>query len=312
VIPFQPTINIIILNYNGKDLLAECLPSIVEASHVSKYSCKVTVIDNVSTDDSVSFLRSNFPDVDVVGAKANLVLCSYNNVLRTIKDDIVILLNNDIKVRSDFVDPLIEPFKEEDVFLTSPKSYSFDERYEGGKSYAFMRYGIFGTDHSFKEDCEQANVKSYTFASGFGAFDREKFLELGGYDDLYLPGRLEDADLCFRAWKRGYKCYYEPKSVVYHKGAESFNSRFGVNGTLVITFRNVFLFTWKNISFPLFMFEHVVLLLPRLVFACLKGQTEFVYGFLKALPLLVKAVKRRNPENCLFSDREVFELARHG
>ena len=60
------------------------------------------------------------------------------------------------------------------------------------------------------------------------------------------------------------------------------------------------------------MFEHVVLLLPRLVFACLKGQTEFVYGFLKALPLLVKAVKRRNPENCLFSDREVFELARHG
>ena len=75
-VPFQPTINIIILNYNGRDLLAECLPSIVEASHTSKYSCKVTVIDNVSTDDSVSFLKSNFPDVDVVGAKENRVLCS--------------------------------------------------------------------------------------------------------------------------------------------------------------------------------------------------------------------------------------------
>ena len=70
-VSFQPTINIIILNYNGRDLLAECLPSIVVASHTSKYSCKVTVIDNVSTDDSVQFLRSNFPDVDIVRAKEN-------------------------------------------------------------------------------------------------------------------------------------------------------------------------------------------------------------------------------------------------
>ena len=142
-VPFQPTINIIILNYNGRDLLAECLPSVVEASDTSKYSCKVTVIDNVSTDDSVSFLRSNFPDVDVVRAKENRVLCSYNDVLRSIKDDITILLNNDLKVRNDFVDPLIEPFREEDVFLASPKSYFFDGRYEGGRSYIFMKFFFF-------------------------------------------------------------------------------------------------------------------------------------------------------------------------
>ena len=222
------------------------------------------------------------------------------------------MLNNDIKVSNNFVDPLIELFKKEDVFLVSPKSYYFDGRYEGGRSYTFMKYGIFGTDHFFKEDCEGANKKSYTFASGCGAVDREKFLELGGYDDLYLPGRLEDADLCFRAWKRGYKCYYEPKSVVYHKGAESFKSRFGVNGTLVINFRNVFLFTWKNISSPMFIFEHIVWLLPRLIIACLRGQIEFVYGFLKAVPLLPKAVKKRNPENCLLSDRDVFRIVKHG
>ncbi|MBS1257205.1 MAG: hypothetical protein MAG551_00241 [Candidatus Scalindua arabica] len=309
---FKPTINIIILNYNGRDLLAECMPSIVEASHTSKYSCKVTVIDNVSTDGSIEFVKAEFCDVEVVEAKENLVLCSYNDVLRIIKDDIVILLNNDIKVRNDFVDPLVERFKDEDTFLVSPKSYYFDGRYEGGRSYAFIKYGVFGTDHFFKEDCEQANEKSYTFASGYGAFDREKFIELGGYDDLYLPGRLEDADLCFRAWKMGYKCYYEPESVVYHKGAESFKDNFGVNGTLVINFRNVFLFMWKNISSPLFLLEHIVLLFPRLIFACLRGQTEFVYGFLKAIPLLPKAVKRRNPENCLFTDRDVFEMVRHG
>ncbi|HJN62593.1 MAG TPA: glycosyltransferase, partial [Candidatus Parcubacteria bacterium] len=256
----------------------------------------------------VEFVRANFSDVEVVEAKENLVLCSYNDALRSTKDDIVILLNNDIKVKNDFVDPLIELFKQEDVFLVSPKSYFFDGRYEGGKSYAFMRYGIFGTDHSFKEDCEKANEKSYTFASGCGAFNREKFLELGGYDDLYLPGRLEDADLCFRAWKSGYKCYYQPESVVYHKGAESFNDNFGVSGTLVITFRNVFFFMWKNISSPLFLLEHIVLLFPRLIFACLRGQTEFVYGFLKAIPLLPQALKRRNIDNRLLNDRDIFKI----
>ncbi len=307
-VPFQPTINIIILNYNGRDLLAECLPSIVEASHVSRYSCKVTVIDNVSIDSSVEFIRAKFSDIDVVEAKENLVLRSYNDVLGTVKDDIVILLNNDIKVQNDFVDPLIEPFKEEDVFLASPKSYFFDGRYEGGRSYIYMKYGIFGSDNSFKEDCEQANEKSYTFASGFGAFDREKFLDLGGYDDLYLPGRLEEADLCFRAWKRGYKCYYQPESVVDHKGAESFKDNFGVSGTLVITFRNVFLFMWKNISSPLFLLEHIVLLFPRLIFACLRGQTEFVYGFLKAIPLLPRALKKRNIDNRLLKDRDIFKI----
>ena len=306
--PFEPTVNIIILNYNGRDLLAECLPSIIEASHVSKYSCKVTVIDNDSSDNSVEFVRANFSDVDIVEAKENLVLCSYNDVLKTIKDDIVILLNNDIKVRNNFVDPLVELFKNKDVFMVCPKSYFFDGGYEGGKSYAFMRYGIFGTDHYFKEDCEQADEESYTFASGYGAFDREKFLELGGYDDLYLPGRLEDADLCFRAWKRGYKCYYQPESVVYHKGAESFKNRFGVNGTLVINFRNVFLFMWKNISSPLFLLEHIVLLFPRLIFACMRGQTEFVYGFLKAIPLLPRALKKRNIDNRLLKDRDIFKI----
>ena len=306
--PFEPTVNIIILNYNGRDLLAECLPSIVGASYTSKSSCKVTVIDNDSSDNSVEFVRANFSDVDIVEAKENLVLCSYNDVLKTIKDDIVILLNNDIKVRNNFVDPLVELFKNKDVFMVCPKSYFFDGGYEGGKSYAFMRYGIFGTDHYFKEDCEQADEESYTFASGYGAFDREKFLELGGYDDLYLPGRLEDADLCFRAWKRGYKCYYQPESVVYHKGAESFKNRFGVNGTLVINFRNVFLFMWKNISSPLFLLEHIVLLFPRLIFACLRGQTGFVYGFLKAIPLLPRALKKRNIDNRLLKDRDIFKI----
>ncbi len=95
---------------------------------------------------------------------------------------------------------------------------------------------------------------------------------------------------------------------MYHKGAASFKGRFGVNGTLVINFRNVFLFTWKNISSPLFLLEHIVLLFPRLILACLRGQTEFVYGFLKAIPLLPRALKKRNIDNRLLNDRGIFKI----
>ena len=151
-VSFQPTINIIILNYNGRDLLAECLPSIVVASHTSKYSCKVTVIDNVSTDDSVQFLRSNFPDVDIVRAKENLVLCSYNDVIQSLDDDIVILLNNDLKLDKNYVDPLVSVFSnQKDVFFVASRGYSFDGvDYEGDRAIAKIRWGILNPETRFK------------------------------------------------------------------------------------------------------------------------------------------------------------------
>jgi len=130
-------------------------------------------------------------------------------------------------------------------------------------------------------------------AAGYGAFDRQKFLVLGGYDDLYLPGRLEDSDLCFRAWKKGWTLFYEPSSIVYHKGAMAFNERFGETGTLRINHRNAFLFVWKNITDLSYLAAHFFFLPFRLLVALLRNQREFVLGFFDALPHAMKAVKRR-------------------
>ncbi len=309
----KPTVNILVLNYNGRELLETYLPSIVKAAGRSRFACRVGVIDNQSKDDSVNFLRKSFPGVDIYLAKENRVLCSYNPVAQELSDDILIFMNNDIRVEEDFVDPLVVPFTESrDVFFVTPRCLSLsDKRYEGNKTRGRIRFGIYWSTAlypGYESECDKPGL---TIQGGFGAFDRKKFLELGGYDDLYLPGRLEDADICFRAYQKGWRCLYEPKSVVYHQGGVSFHREFGVRKTLVINARNTFLFMWKNLSDKILCFECTLWLPFRLFYSLVSMRPELFLGFIQALPLWSKA--KRHRKRCqaqgslgLRSDREIF------
>ncbi len=301
--------HVLVLNYNGKALMQECLGSIVAAVRKAKHPSRLTVIDNCSSDGSVEYLREHFSTVGVYEALENRVLCSFNECVRGLEEDIVILLNNDIRVEEDFIDSLVEVFeKSPDAFLVSSRSYLFNGTYEGGKSHFFMKYGIFGSTCYFPGYEKYQASFGLTHQAGFGAYDRLKFLELRGFDDLYLPGRLEDSDLCFRAWKRGYRCYYEPRSIVYHKGGASFISRFGVSKTLTINFRNTFLFMWKNLSDARFLLSHAVFLLPRIGYDLLRGRPELALGFLQALPRLPQALGKRTAAlaGAIRSDADIF------
>ncbi len=315
-VSFQPTINIIILNYNGRDLLAECLPSIVVASHTSKYSCKVTVIDNVSTDDSVSFLRLNFPDVDVVRATENLVLCSYNEVIQSLDEDIVILLNNDLKLDKYFVDPLVSAFfNQKDVFFVASRGYSFDGvDYEGDRAIAKIRWGILTPETRFKGYERFIKKSGYTISAGIAAFDRKKFIELGGYDDLYLPGRYEDVDLCFRGWKRGWKGIYQPESVQFHMGCVSFKKNFKQKEIDNIVFRNSILFTIKNITSIRLWIQFSFFLFLRLGYFLICGKWGFLVSFYEALRKLPLVLERRRKIKKMFfvKDMDILKKVNEG
>ena len=302
-------VHVLVLNYNGKSLMDECLPSLVAAVRRAMHPSRLTVVDNCSSDGSVQFLKDQFPTVGIYEALENRVLCSFNDCVRGLDEDIVILLNNDIKVQEDFIDPLADVYETwPDAFLVSSRSYLYDGTFEGGKSLFFMKAGIFGSTCRFPRFEKYKEIFGLTHQAGYGAYHRQKFLELGGFDDLYLPGRLEDSDLCFRAWRCGYRCYYQPQSVVYHKGGASFLARFGVSKTLVINFRNTFLFMWKNLSDRKFLLFHVALLLPRLGFDLLRGRPELAIGFLQALPRMPRALARRSKAlaGAVRSDREIF------
>ncbi|MEI8349183.1 MAG: glycosyltransferase family 2 protein [Candidatus Omnitrophota bacterium] len=307
-------VNIAILNYNGINLLKECLPSIIAARRVSKQECAVTVLDNQSTDASVNFLKDNFSEIGIYIAKENKVLCSFNEFASKSDADILILLNNDIKVDEHFVDPLADIFqKHSDAFLVGPKCLMFDNKtYDGSRSLWWIDKGIFKASSRYKGFEKDIDIEGYTMQSGFGAFDRKKFLELGGYDDLYLPGIMEDADLCYRAWKAGHKSYYQPKSLVFHMGQASFKKEFGSRKIMELAHRNTFLFMWKNIRDVRVWASHFFWLPLRIFYSVLTNKREFVTGFMKALPKFKQAFQKGNiSTKYLLNDQELFKISKN-
>lgn len=309
----RPSVRILILNYNGRALLEKYLASFQAAVAKSVFSCALGVVDNKSQDDSVEWLQKNYPDVFIYRPTQNRVLCSYNDVAGQLEEDILIFMNNDIGVESNFIDPLVKPFlNDNDVFMVTPRCLSVrDKAYEGNKTRAAIRHGMFWSSCIYPGHEKDINNPGLTFQGGFGAFDRKKFLALDGYDDLYLPGRLEDADICFRAYKRGWKSLYEPSSIVYHEGGTSFHRSFGVRGTLAINWRNTFLFMWKNLSDWINFFQTPLWLPIWLVRSAVRREPEFIIGFWQALKFFGAARRKRKTLGRNFfvkalSEREIF------
>jgi GT2 family glycosyltransferase len=304
-------VNIAILNYNGKALLEECLPSIMDAAKTSSHNVTVTVLDNCSTDDSVGFVKQKFPGIKIYIAKENKVYCSYNEFFKNVDDDVVVIFNSDIKVDKNFLDPLIENFKDPDIFFVSARMYYFDAAtYQGDKSKASVRLGVISADTRFKGYETLIMDKSFTFSTGNGAFDRKKFLELGGFDELYLPGRYEDVDFCFRGWKAGFKGIYEPASVIYHKGYASFKTAFSNKEIQKTVFRNSLLFMWKNVTDKRILFKMHFWLFPRLVLFALTFRFYFLKGFMDALLKLpeISRIKKNITANFKRTDRQVLDI----
>lgn len=282
-------VRIFVLNYNGKDLLVQFLPSVVAAAQISRYPCRVTVVDNCSTDESVKILKEEFPSVEIFSAPKNEVLISLNDAVKACDEEVVILLNNDIKVKEDFIEHLVGSFKDDNVFFVAPQILNFDNTYNGGRSYLHFSFGVLKNI----VDTERALQPGSTHSIATGAFRRCDFLKFGGFDRLYLPGIWEEVDLCYRALLSGKTGIYEPRSIIWHQESTTFNKEYGKRKKLIIAHRNMFLFCWKNIFDRTFIAQQVFFLLPRLIYALLTGKIELVLGFFNALTRFPDAFSRR-------------------
>lgn len=246
-------VDIVVLNYNGRRLLAECLPSVLKAAAASRYDCQVAVIDNTSEDTSVLWLGEHFPQVRIF-CQPNRGLCSFNEVLPGLKAPVVLLLNNDVRLDQDAVDPWVEPLLEgggsaqTGCWMTAPRCYGRDGLYEGTKTAVRWRWGLVQAMTIFPGWEATADRPSETASAGAAlAVDRQIFCQLGGFDPLYLPGRLEDLDLAFRAYLAGYHARYVPEAIVWHLGMGTFGPVFGRAGCQHLALRNTLLFQWKNL-----------------------------------------------------------------
>ncbi|MDR3636732.1 MAG: glycosyltransferase [Isosphaeraceae bacterium] len=279
--------HILVLHYNGRDLLKECLPSVIEAAARSAVPCAVSVVDNGSTDGSLDELVESWPGVQVI-SESNQGLASFNAVLARLDERVVFLLNDDVKLDPDALGPLLKAFDaHDDALFSAPLCWSFDGReYEGMRTRVRTRFGLVQGMCRVPGHEDVLGQPDLTAAAGpVLAVDRRKFLALGGYDPLYFPGRIEDLDLGFRGWMAGWKGYYVPESVAYHRGFGSFGPAFGRAGCDRLAMRNTLLFAWKNLGGRRLV-THLGWLAVRVAHALATRRSAFLGALVEALQRL--------------------------
>lgn len=278
LIPFEDLkVSLVIPNWNGIDYLKECLPSIFNADGFNDGKNEVLVIDDGSVDDSVDYVRSNFPWVRLILNRKNKGFgFSCNRGIREAKNELIVLINNDIIVAKDFLCPLMNHFRDEDIFAVTPKLYAWDRKtFVWGVQIGYFVDGYIRTLNEAEiEDRDRISQPSISFFAigGAMAFRKKDYLWLGGFDNIYNPIYFEDIDISYRAWKRGLKVIYEPNSVVYHN-KKSMRTYEKDRQT-----RNELCFMWKNITGERILMEHLWMLPWHLY----KGRLIFLRSFLPA------------------------------
>jgi hypothetical protein len=221
-----PSVAIVILNWNGRHYLQQFLPSVF-ATQYDRY--KIVIADNASSDDSISFLKQNYPQAEIIQLKKNFGFAKgYNEALKEVEADYYVLLNSDVEVTPGWLKPMIE-LLEEDVehAACQPKILSYRNKqlfeYAGAAGgwldafgYPFARGRVFDI---CEEDRGQYDDTAEVFwASGAALIIRsEVYHKLKGFDE-YFFAHQEEIDLCWRIQKEGYKIFCCPQSLVYHVG----------------------------------------------------------------------------------------------
>lgn len=259
---------ILILNWNGKELLQQFLPSVIQ--HTGK-EATIYIVDNASTDDSVAMLRTDFPTVSIIENIENGGYAKgYNDAIKQVSEDLLILMNSDIETSPGWLVPIINAFNTDNLLgAAQPKILDYKNKnlfeYAGAAGgfidmlgYPYCRGRIF---QELEEDNGQFNDDLNIFwASGAClAVRRAIFNEVDGLDEDFFAHQ-EEIDLCWRINNLGYHIKCLGKSHVYHVGGATLNT---MNPKKTFyNFRNTLFALTKNVPGArviLFMFIRLIL-----------------------------------------------------
>lgn len=260
-------IAVVILNWNGKSLLEQFLPAVMKYSS----EAKIYVADNASSDDSILFLKDNYPEITIIQNTENGGYAKgYNDALQHVVEPIYALVNSDIEVTEGWLAPILTEFESNsETAIIQPKILDYKNKdyfeYAGAAGgfidkygYPFCRGRVFET---LEKDKQQYDDNTTIFwASGACLFIRkEVFQALNGFDESFFAHQ-EEIDLCWRAFNLGYSAKYIASSIVYHVGGatlQAYNAR-----KTFLNFRNSLLMLLKNLPknrlFPI-LFSRLVL-----------------------------------------------------
>ena len=310
---------IVILNWNGKHLLEQFLSSVINFSK----EATIYVADNASTDDSVAYIKQHYPSITIIQNTSNGGYAKgYNDALKNVHEDILCLLNSDVEVTENWLEPIVSEFKSNpSTAIIQPKILDYKQKecfeYAGAAGgfidkygYPFCRGRIFDTVE--KDTNQYSDVSPIFWASGACFFIRKRvFNELNGFDDSFFA-HMEEIDLCWRAFNKNYITKYIGASKVYHVGGATLQNTNPKKTYL--NFRNSLFCITKNAYGNLFLLLFIRLVLDGI--AAIKYLTALKlnyslailkahFSFYKNLPLFLRKRKHTNQRKSYYKTTSI-------
>jgi len=293
-------VSIIIPNYNGEALLKKNLPCVLEASKTYAGSCEVIVVDDASRDKSVNLIATLFPVVKLVRHHINKGFADtiHTGVRHTLYEHLI-FLNSDVRPEPDFIVPLVAHFQDPTTFSVSPlvcdpqgtpQTVSWNRGIIKRGSIKFPSWNLEEAKNRVKKG---QTLKSLFASGGSVALRKTMFHQLGGFLPLYKPFYYEDVDLCTRAWIKGWRTLFEPRSQVIHDHVGVIRQYFDARRVRIIRLRNRLFYLWLYLSGKAIVTSHIPGILYRLLLRTLQLDMTYVSALFLACSQLKEAIAFR-------------------
>lgn len=299
-------ISVVIPNYNGAQLLADNLPSVLAAVERWGGEAEVIVVDDCSRDESCRVLKERFPGVRLLVNPRNLGFSKTCNVgMAAARFPILLCVNTDVRVEEDLLASLARHFEDPGLFAVTPQVIV--EREDKNQGVVFGRSSRGFLKGTFAESCEKIPPRENLYAIGACvAYDAAKFRALGGFSEIFSPYLFEDVDISYRAWKRGWKSSYDPAARVWHYSSATLGkSKRRLNKRIYL--RNRFIFHWVNLSDPALVLANAVSTALNLAFGWLWLNFVYYQAFFGALSRCreIFAIRREERKHRVLGDADV-------
>lgn len=238
----KKNISVVIPSFNGKELLEQYLPSLLETLRNSRQvpQYETIVVDDASTDGTDVFLTENYPEVIYLKNTENMGFSKTSNRgLHQAKHELVLFLNNDMVLNDDFFEKTIPYFDQEDTFgvFSEIRDSLGEKKLEGQKAPKCKKHRI-----HYEDNRETKGPFTFYLCGGNALVSREKMLKLQGFNEIFSPFYFEDFDVSLRAWRKGWKSYYTEDTFCKHCHSQTINSNFSKEYVQGIFLRNRFIF----------------------------------------------------------------------
>jgi len=282
-------VSVVLPNYNGEELLRKNLPSLFCA--LNDFDYEILVVDDKSTDNSVKFLQQNYPQIVIIEHKENKGFSgACNSGIFSATKELTCIANTDVTFLPNYFKKII-PMITEGVFAAKGRITNVTAEGEflnfDTTARSFLARGLW----RFNKTPYEEQLEGFSAELG-GRFcllgccfvaDTEKLKKINGYDEIFSPFYWEDSDLPFRGIKAGYDLRYVPEAEVIHEANSTINRVTKIKNRRLISTRNKFIFTWRNLRGLRNWVNHLLLLILFLLIRWMKLDMHYYQGFLLAL-----------------------------